>query len=98
MKTLESVSDVENELRRMDKLRRKAKKLSAELDESKEAVKAYMKSAQLTAFSTPSGCAATISKGTKKRFNKNAFACEYPGLYKKFLEDEEYNQLYFKVR
>lgn len=98
MKVLKDINAVEETLRRMDKLRQKVRKLSAELSEDKEAVRAYMEDAQLSTFSTPDGCTVTISKGTKTRFNQSAFAAEYPRIYRKFLEDEEYNQLYFKVR
>lgn len=98
MKALKSVGDVERELRDMDKLRDEVKKLKAELDESKEAVKAYMKSEQMTTFETSSGCSATYYEGKKKRFNSKAFAEEHPRMYEKYMQDEDYNQLYFKVR
>lgn len=97
MRTLKSVGDVEAELRRMDKLRQEKRKLEAELDESKEAVKAYMDKAQLTSFAT-GNCSATISKGKKKRFDKTAFSLQHPRMYEQYLKEEEYSQLYFKVR
>ena len=94
---LNSISDVDRMVSDLSELREISKRTQAAIDEGKAAIEAYLESAQLSAFETEKS-KVKLSKGKKRRFNRQKFKDEHPKQYEKYVEDEDYCQLYFAVR